>query len=102
MRDAQGHWLKGTSGNPKGRPTSKREEWYWSIMQNTVSFADWRKIIKKAVTQAIAGDRYARQFLADRLLGKDPVVLDIAPAVDEAFSTALEKVYGPVSENEPD
>ena len=63
-------WVKGQSGNPNGRPKKKREERYLEITLNTVTFADWKEIIKKAAEQARRGDKDARKFLAEYLLGK--------------------------------
>jgi hypothetical protein len=43
-----------------------------NLMLETVSERDWREIIKTAVEFAKQGDRHARSFLADRLLGRVP------------------------------
>jgi len=39
------------------------------ITMSTVTYADWRDIIKTAVKQAKRGNPQARKFLADYLLG---------------------------------
>ncbi len=69
MRTAQGTFAKGTSGNPAGRPPKQREEKYREIMLNTVTFADWQRIVEKAADQARKGDAVARKWLADYLIG---------------------------------
>ena len=68
-RDANGRFLPGNSGNPAGRPKKDREIRFLEITLSTVRYEDWRKIVKKAVTQAQRGDNQARKFLADYLLG---------------------------------
>jgi len=67
-RDGNGRFVKGDSGGP-GRPPRAKEEQYYEIMRSACSFAEWRKIIKKAVEQAKRGNHPARKFLADYLLG---------------------------------
>ena len=44
----KGGFTKGKSGNPNGRPPKEREEKYYSVTLNTVTFADWTRIIQKA------------------------------------------------------
>jgi len=68
-RDEKGRFIKGSVGNPKGRPPKAREERYYEITLSTVTFADWEEIIRKAADQAKRGDYQARKFLADYLLG---------------------------------
>lgn len=98
MRNAKGQWVPGTSGNPGGKVAGDRSAKYWEITQSTCSFKDWKAIVVKAVEDAKKGDRYARAWLADRLMGKDPLTLGIMGSlgldVDEAFEKALEKAYG--------
>lgn len=67
-RDARGRFVNGNSGGP-GRPQKDRETRYYEIMMSTCSYADWEVIIRKAVTQAKRGDKDARKWLADRLMG---------------------------------
>lgn len=69
IRDENGRFVKGASGNPNGRPKRERELRYWEIALTACSFDDWRAIIRKAVDQAKRGDHTARKFLADYLLG---------------------------------
>ena len=63
----KGGFKKGQSGNPNGRPPKAREERYYEIAMNTVTFARWKKIIIKAVEQAERGDSTARKWLSDYL-----------------------------------
>ena len=66
MRDKKGRFVKGNSGGP-GRPPKEREERYYEIAMNTVTFKDWQEIIKRAVSDAKRGDDKARKWLSDYL-----------------------------------
>jgi hypothetical protein len=58
-----------------GRPRRAQEE-YWhrrrTLLQQTVSDADWIEIVQRAIEQARAGDRYAREWLASYVAGPPP------------------------------
>jgi hypothetical protein len=72
----------GKSGNPGGR--SKGHERKLRECVDGMTAADpcaadgeeprqipaWEAVVKRAVLDAVAGDRYARDFIADRLMGK--------------------------------
>ena len=66
-RDKKGRFIKGVSGNPKGRSTKDREERYYQIAMSSVTYDDWVKIIKTAVKQAQRGDQQARKWLSEYL-----------------------------------
>jgi hypothetical protein len=68
-RDEKGHFVKGVSGNPKGRSPKQREVQYMDALASCVSIDDWKEIITKAVTDAKRGDNVARKFIADYLIG---------------------------------
>ena len=55
-RDEKGRFIKGVSGNPKGRAPREIEETYRAILIDEVSPDDWRQIIRKAKDQAKRGD----------------------------------------------
>lgn len=67
-RGADGRFVKGNPGGP-GRPPKEREEKYYEILLNTVTFADWKEIIQKAAAQAKKGDATARKWLSDYIVG---------------------------------
>jgi hypothetical protein len=71
-RDEKGRFQKGNRasvGNKGGRQARSREEQYYAIAMRSCSFSDWRKIWNKAAQQAIRGDKDARRFMADYLMG---------------------------------
>jgi hypothetical protein len=68
-RDSGGRFVKGQSGNPKGRATKPVEEKYRKALVGRVTLADWREIVDKAKAQAKRGDPRARQWLSDHLIG---------------------------------
>lgn len=68
-RDERGRFIKGSTGNPRGRAPKEREERYYEILMTSISFDDWRSIIDKARDQAKKGDSVARKWLADYLVG---------------------------------
>lgn len=67
-RGPDGKFMKGHSGGP-GRPPKEREQRYYQITMNAVTFEDWEAIVKKAAKQAKAGDAVARKWLSDFLVG---------------------------------
>ena len=77
MRDEQGRFIKGTSGNPKGRPKREIEQAYFDATVGSVPVAEWNKIVKAMIKQAQRGNVAAAQWLGNYLLGKPQDHLDI-------------------------
>jgi len=67
-RDANGRFVKGYSGGP-GRPKKAREERFYELTLSTVTYDKWKKVVDKALEQAIRGDSAARKWLSDYLIG---------------------------------
>ncbi len=86
-RDANGRFVKGSTGNPLGRSPREREERYYQIMMTTVTFENWKRIIEKAVQQAEKGDAQARKWLSDYLIGTAQQSLDITSGGDKIVIT---------------
>jgi hypothetical protein len=59
---------KGQSGNPGGRPKGQAK--YLDSLYRLVKTKDWRAIVERAIQQAKNGDKTARQWLSDYILGK--------------------------------
>ena len=96
-RDKNGRFVKGCKSISPGRPKQKREDRFMAITQSACTFADWRKIVKKAVEQAVEGNTAARKWLSDYLLGPPPQRIEYsAPegiTVTHFFEDALKRAY---------
>jgi hypothetical protein len=72
-----------------GRPTRATEDRYLRATVRACPLKRWRVIVTKAVELAEAGDAKARRFLADMLVGRDPVALrHLAEEVEQALAEA--------------
>ena len=67
-RDKNGRFIKGDIGGP-GRRSKPTEKVYWNIAKTKCSLDDWAAIIDRAITDAKSGDKSARAFLSDILIG---------------------------------
>jgi len=79
----------GQSGNPNGRP--KKGFAVAEMIEAKVSDDDWAEILAKAVEQAKAGDKGARDYLTNRKDG-------LAIATQKIAITELEPLTGIVIE----
>lgn len=77
MRDEKGRFVKGSAGNPHGRPPKEREVRFYEITLATVTFEDWREIVARAVQDAKRGDTAARKWLSDYLIGTPEQKLNV-------------------------
>lgn len=75
-RDAAGRFVNGHPGGP-GRPPREFERRFLDALRAMVTAEHWQSIVQRAIDDAQAGDRHARAWLADRLLG--PVVRSQEP-----------------------
>ena len=75
VRDDKGRFVKGSSGNPSGRPIDQFK--YQKKIDSTLSLKEWREIIKKAIEQAKRGDAKARQWLSEYVAGKPVNNIDL-------------------------
>jgi hypothetical protein len=78
----------GNPGGP-GRPRRSLERKYLEATFAATPVAQWRRVVEKALEQALDGDAAARAWLSKYLLGDDP--LSLVELVDE-LKAALEKV----------
>lgn len=78
----------------KGRPARAVEQEYINAVIDGVSMPQWKKIVKKAVTDAVAGDWRARQWLSDYLIGKPPTILDIRAGEAQLLAQILDAMKG--------
>lgn len=73
MRNSKGQFQKGNKFG-KGRPTRKTEEEYLTAFSEALSIPQWKKIVKRAVKDAAAGDSKARDWVGKYTLGTNPVL----------------------------
>jgi hypothetical protein len=69
-RKADGTFARGLWKGGPGRPRRATEASYLAVLRECVPLAKWRKIIRRAVADALDGDHKAREWLAAYLLGK--------------------------------
>ena len=107
MADDYKRTSKGTFavGN-KGGGRKKYPVNYSSILATCVTAASWKRVVKKAIAQAESGDKYAREWLSDRLMGKAPahVTLDSdgQPSVNEWLELARAELMGENGDEDDD
>jgi hypothetical protein len=97
VRNSDGTWAKGTSGNPKGRALyHEKQARYLDIILST-PFDRWKNIVDKTIADAETGDKAAREWLGGYLA---PIarLLQIEGFVGVGTPTevldALDRVYG--------
>lgn len=75
------------SPNPAGRPRREIEEKYLLVFRRAVKPKDWREVIDRALEQAKMGDKDARKFLAEYLVGKptEYVAADLTSGGEKVF-----------------
>lgn len=73
--DANGRFAKGNKLG-KGNPHLAKINTLKAAMYECVTASDWREIVEKAVNDAKAGDKAAREWLSDRMLGKATLPID--------------------------
>lgn len=106
MRDEKGRFVKGSAGNPHGRPPKEREVRFYEITLATVTFEDWRDIVVRAVQDAKRGDTAARKWLADYLIGTPEQNVSIVADVETRntvfdYSAAIVAIApGPTGDSE--
>ena len=64
-RNEKGHWLPGQSGNENTYRAEAK-----AMLKTVVGPEEWVNIAERALKDALKGDRWARQWLSDYLLGK--------------------------------
>ena len=84
LRDDKGRLLKGTKGISPGRPKRTTEHAYLHTLQRECTLDVWADITRQAITDALSGDRHARKWLSDYLLG--PPIQRLAAQIESSDS----------------
>ena len=63
-------FIKGQSGNPKGRNPRPAEEAYLKAVVKAMPKTRWASVLNRVATLAERGERWAVEFYADRIMGK--------------------------------
>lgn len=70
-RNSKGQFVKGhVSYKQGGRAKRSVEDKYLKALRDSVTTKDWKDICNKAIEQSKSGDKAARQWLSDYLLGR--------------------------------
>ena len=64
-KDASGHWSKGTSGNPDGRPPGSRNK--STLLLENLLADESEALVRKAIQLALKGDITALRLCLDRI-----------------------------------
>jgi hypothetical protein len=98
-RAANGRFAPGWRGGP-GRPRRATEAQYLATLSDAVPLETWNCIVRKAVEDALAGDRYARTFLANYLIGRPTQAVELSDSnhdelgVDDIMMTVVDVLNG--------
>ena len=76
-RDGRGRFQKGHALAGPGRPYERREREYLKAMVEVVTENHWRGITIRAWQDALKGDRHARAWLSDYILGKPLQIFEL-------------------------
>jgi hypothetical protein len=69
------------------------ERKYLECLIDSVPLRDWREIVRRAVTDAKAGEHQARSWLSKHLIGDDFVLVDLIDELREKLE-ALDRGQG--------
>jgi hypothetical protein len=100
VRDAQnGRFLPGNPGGP-GRLRRAVEQDYLATFANAVPLTKWKRIVARAVEDALQGDPKARRWLGEHLLGNQPdalmnlAVTELADTLDQDIHARADALRG--------
>jgi hypothetical protein len=83
-RTPNGHFAAGWRGGP-GRPKRVTEVQYLASLSDAVPLETWDRIVRKAVEDALTGDRHARAFLANYLIGRPKQAVEVLAPDGEGY-----------------
>ncbi|MGE0206199.1 MAG: hypothetical protein AB7E70_19740 [Hyphomicrobiaceae bacterium] len=79
-------------GGPRANPRidGGKKPGYLKTMHEVVTLNDWREICVQAVKDAKAGDRHARTWVSEYLIGKPKQTIDVNATADAGQLALLE------------
>jgi hypothetical protein len=98
-RNRLGQFTVGNPGGP-GRPRRAVEQDYLATLADAVPLRKWKKIIMRAVDDALEGDPRARRWLGRHLLGDEPISLaelaatELAGTLDQDIQARADGLRG--------
>jgi hypothetical protein len=94
-RDLNGRFAPGCPGGP-GRPRRAVEADYLAALSDAVPLKTWKKIVQRAVEDALAGNRHAREWVGNYVLGKPEKnnLLDLAAREMANFDSVSSRACG--------
>ena len=101
MRDENGRFVPGQSGNPKGRSPRRTEDEYLNAMISRVTLKDWREVVDKALSQAKRGDSLARQWLTNYIVGPPVQRLQHTGEGGGPIEQTFRVIFGELADSEP-
>ena len=100
--NTSGHFSKGTSGNPSGRPPGSRNQ--ATLLMESLLEGEAEQLTRKAMELALAGDITALRLCLERLVPprKDRPIHLVLPPIEnvQQISLAMAKVSAAISEGE--
>lgn len=88
-RNEKGQFVEGNKASP-GRPKRPTEAEYLAALTSRVTLAKWGQIIDRALTDAIAGDYRARQWVSDYIVGKPVTTIDLRAGEQAQLAQVLD------------
>jgi hypothetical protein len=91
-RDKKGRFEPGHSVKSPGRPPGSVRGEYVERIKARLTDEKWDKIVDKAISDAIKGHTYARQWLSDYVIGRPPQTLNIRASEAVLLGEVLERM----------
>ena len=100
--NGSGHFSKGTSGNPSGRPLGSRN--HATVLMESLFEGEAEQLTRKAIEMALAGDITALRLCLERLIPprKDRPIHLILPPIEnvQQISLVMARIAAAIGEGE--
>ena len=80
QRNEKGQFVKGSASPSPGRPKRAIEVAFHDILVEAVTEDLWRGIVRVAIKDALQGDKFAREWISNYVIGKPPQILELRAA----------------------